>query len=176
MQNKPVFHICQEEKKNEKIVASHTKTTYPSVSHPQKQNKNKFYIMKIKKYSNDKISEGRKICNKHCLYVPTWSFSLWLGEYYEEYLKSIYIIFDGEKPIGSCLVLNSTYDVNIGVFIKPQYRNRGFGKKLIRFVARNNKSQKLQYDMGMMGSLEFFEKAKQNIDNLQRVSYGESIV
>jgi len=127
--------------------------------------------MKIKKYSNHKIDEGRKICKKHRLYVPAWSFSLWLSEYYEEYLKAIYIIFDGEKPIGSCLLLNSIFDVNIGIFIKPKYRNRGFGKRLIRFVARNNKSQKLQYDIGIKGSSEFFMKAKENIDNLQRVSY-----
>jgi GNAT superfamily N-acetyltransferase len=129
--------------------------------------------MKIKKYSNDKIDEGRKICNKNHLYVPTWSFSLWLNPRYEDFLNAIYIIFSEEKAIGSCLVLNDDYDVNVGIFIKPKYRNRGFGKKLLRFVARNNKDQQLNYDKGVRGSLEFFEKAKKNLDNLQRVYYGE---
>lgn len=129
--------------------------------------------MKIKKYSNDKIDEGRKICNKNHLYVPTWSFSLWLSDYYSYNLNAIYIIFSEEKAIGSCLVLNDDYDVNVGIFVKPKYRNRGFGKKLLRFVARNNKDRKLRYAMGMNGSLDFFNKAKQNLDNLQRVGYDE---
>ncbi len=129
--------------------------------------------MKIKKYSNDKIGEGRQICNKHRLYVPTWSFTLWLNPRYEDFLKAIYILFDGENPIGSCLVLNDSYGVNVGVFVKPEHRNRGFGKKLIRFAARNNKDQQLNYDKGVDGSLEFFEKAKKNLDNLQRAYYGE---
>jgi GNAT superfamily N-acetyltransferase len=128
--------------------------------------------MNIKKYRNEKISEGRKICNKHHLYVPTWSFSLWLKKDYEKNLKSIYILFnDDEKPIGSCLVLKYKYISNIGVFIKPQYRNRGFGKKLIQFVAKNNKSKNLYYDLGINGSSEFFEKVKESIDNLQKMFY-----
>ena len=132
--------------------------------------------MKIKKYSNETLKEGRKICNKNHLYVPTWSFSLWMSDYYSHNLNAIYIIFNEEKAIGYCLVLNNDdYDVNVGIFVKPKYRNRGFGKKLLRFVARNNKDRKLLYAMGMIGSLEFFDKAKENLDNLQRVGYDEFI-
>jgi GNAT superfamily N-acetyltransferase len=131
--------------------------------------------MKIKKYSNETLKEGRKICNKNHLYVPTWSFSLWLKKDYVFNLRAIYIIFSEEKAIGSCLVLNDDYDVNVGIFVKPKYRNRGFGKKLLRFVARNNKDRKLRYAMGMIGSLEFFDKAKENLDNLQNIDYDEFI-
>lgn len=131
--------------------------------------------MNIKKFQNETLDEGRNICNKNHLYVPTWSFTLWLHKDYENDLNSIYILYDGEKPIGSCLVLNENCGVSVGVFIKPQYRNRGFGSKLLRFVTKDNKDRVLQYDMGIQGSLEFFEKVKKKVDNLQQWQYGPEL-
>ena len=131
--------------------------------------------MNIKKYCKDTLDEGRDICNKHTLFVPTWSFSLWLKKDYIFDLKAIYILFDKKDPIGACLVLDDEFDVNVGIFIKPKYRNRGLGKKLLRFSARNNKGYELRYAMGIIGSLSFFDKAKKNLDNLRNIDYDESL-
>lgn len=124
--------------------------------------------MKIKKYSNEKLNEAKKIIHKNYLYVPTWSFSTWLKENFYE-VKSIYILYENEKPIGSCLVLNNFFDVNVGIFIKPNYRKKGYGKRLLRFVIRNNKNFYFRYSSGIKGSLTFFEKAKKNLDNIKNL-------
>jgi GNAT superfamily N-acetyltransferase len=126
--------------------------------------------VKIKKYSNEKLNEAKKIIYKNYLYVPTWSFTSWMKEKFHE-LKSIYILFENEKPIGSCLVLNTSsyFDVNIGIFIKPNYRKKGYGKQLLRFAIRNNKNFYFRYSSGIKGSLTFFEKAKKNLDNVKNL-------
>jgi GNAT superfamily N-acetyltransferase len=124
--------------------------------------------VKIKKYSNEKLNEAKKIIHKNYLYVPTWSFSTWLKENFYE-VKSIYILYENEKPIGSCLVLNNFFDVNVGIFIKPNYRKKGYGKRLLRFVIRNNKNFYFRYSSGIKGSLTFFEKAKKNLDNIKNL-------
>jgi len=122
--------------------------------------------MKIKKYSKDSIDEGCQISLHNCLYVRNWSFERWLS-YPDSYkVKVIYILYDGEKPIGNCIVLDNSWDVNIGIFIKDDYRSKGFGKKLFRFVVKDNKQMNIRYSRGIRGSETFFKKSKEGFDNV----------
>jgi len=125
-------------------------------------------MIKIKKYINSEIIEARKICLKNHLYVPTWSFQLWLTSGYYD-IKQIFIIYKDDQPVGASIVINNDYwGVNVGFFIKKIYRRMGLGKKLIRTVSRNNKDYELSYDCGIPESRHFFQETTKRLDNLKK--------
>jgi predicted acetyltransferase len=127
-------------------------------------------MIKIKKFQDSTIVEGKKICLKHHLYVPTWSFQLWLTSDYFN-IKQIFIIYNDDQPVGASIVLSDQVDVNVGFFIKVKYRCLGFGKKLIKNVIKNNKDYTLRYDYGILESRNFFKKYTKGVDNIKRSFY-----
>lgn len=127
-------------------------------------------MIKVKKFQDSNINEGIKICLKHHLYVPTWSFQLWLTHsFYKIQIKSIFIIYKKDAPVGASIVLNNNWDVNVGFFIKPEFRRLGFGQKLMNTVVKNNKNYELRYDYGISSSRLFFENTTKEFDNISRV-------
>jgi hypothetical protein len=127
-------------------------------------------MIKIKKFQDSTIEEGKKICLKNRLYVPTWSFQLWLTHYfYNLRIKQIFIIYKDDLPVGSSIVLFDEFDVNVGFFIKAKYRCLGLGKRLIKNVIKNNKDHTLFYDYGILESREFFRKNTKGFDNIERI-------
>jgi len=127
-------------------------------------------MIKIKKFQDSTIVEGRKICLKHHLYVPTWSFQLWLTSDYFN-IKQIFVIYNDDQPVGASIVLSDQVDVNVGFFIKVKYRCLGFGKRLIKNVIKNNKDYTLYYDYGILESRRFFRKHTKGVDNIERTFY-----
>jgi len=127
-------------------------------------------MIKVKKFQNLKLSEGVKICLKHHLYVPTWRFQLWLTHsLYKNQLKQIFILYKNNLPVGASIVLDNIYDVNVGFFIKPEFRRLGFGKRLMKTVVKNNKDSDLFYDYGVSDSKLFFENTTKEFDNISKV-------
>ena len=127
-------------------------------------------MIKVKKFQNLNIGEGIKICLKHHLYVPTWSFQVWLTHsFYKNQLKQIFILYKNNLPVGASIVLNDIWDVNVGFFIKPEFRRLGFGKRLMKTVVKNNKDSDLFYDYGVSDSKLFFENTTKEFDNISRV-------
>ena len=127
-------------------------------------------MIKIKKFQNLNISEGVKICLKNHLYVPTWSFQLLLTHsFYKNQLKQIFILYKNDAPVGASIVLDNIWDVNVGFFIKPEFRRLGFGKRLMKTVVKNNKNCDLRYDYGVSDSKLFFENTTKEFDNISRV-------
>lgn len=127
-------------------------------------------MIKIKKFQDSTIEEGKKICLKNRLYVPKWSFQLWLTHYfYNLRIKQIFIIYKDNLPVGSSIVLFDEFDVNVGFFIKAKYRCLGLGKRLIKNVIKNNKDHTLFYDYGILESREFFRKNTKGFDNIERI-------
>lgn len=129
-------------------------------------------MIKIKKFQNLNISEGVKICLKHHLYVPTWSFQLWLtSPYFKEIIKQIFILYKNNVPVGASIVLDNIWEVNVGFFIKPEFRRLGFGQKLMNTVVKNNKNYELRYDYGISSSRLFFENTTKKFDNIRNMYY-----
>lgn len=127
-------------------------------------------MIKIKKFQDSTIEEGKKICLKNRLYVPTWSFQIWLTHYsYNLRIKQIFIIYKDDLPVGSSIVLFDEFDVNVGFFIKAKYRCLGLGKRLIKNVIKNNKDHTLHYAYGILESREFFRKNTKGVDNIERI-------
>lgn len=127
-------------------------------------------MIKVKKFEKSEINEARKICFKHYLYVPSWSFQMWLTHrYYQNRIKQIFIVYKDKIPVGASIVLTDESDVNVGFFVKPQYRRLGLGKRLMKSVSENNKEQNLYYDYGIPESLGFFENTTKKLDNIAKV-------
>lgn len=126
-------------------------------------------MIKIKKYSNENLSEGRKICLENHLYIIGWAFQTWLLQITG--IKDIFIIYKNKQPIGCSIVLLPLYaGVNFGIFIKKDFRKNGYGKKLINRTLKENKDYNLYYDYGKKGSEFFFEKTIKSFDNITRLN------
>lgn len=47
-----------------------------------------------------------------------------------EYITAIVLLYDGNIPVGCGTIINDTVSYNVGVFVKLNYRRRGFGTKI----------------------------------------------
>lgn len=84
---------------------------------------------------------GAKIALKHKLYVPRWSFYKWFSNPLSNVLY-ICIAWDEDNPIG-CAVISA--DEEAGIFVKEEYRSRGIGRRLLKYMTGSNVKFTLSY-------------------------------
>lgn len=138
--------------------------TLPYGHHPTKiQKTNKFFIMnfnnlKIKYYNTpSQLSVAIEECLEQSLYVSGWSFYYWFN-HYSTNISDIIICYDGRDAVGCCVRLDNLeyFDCNFGTFVKPSYRKKGIGKKMVKRMIETGKY--ISYASGISGSLAFYHK------------------
>lgn len=75
------------------------------------------------------IEKGADIALKNHLYVDGWCFETWFKFRYVDHL---WILYEGHIPVGVAAIQN---DIG-GVFVKEEFRNRGYGSALIRVMKK----------------------------------------
>lgn len=125
-------------------------------------------MIRIKKFTNDKIDYACKVCLKHNLYVQFWTFQKWLS-YPKSYgVEEIYIIYVDGVPCGNLITTDPVYDIfNFGVFVSSGHRGKGLGKRLVRFASKYSVFDTLIHSDGISGSRDFFKSCQKVVDNLK---------
>jgi len=112
----------------------------------------------ITTYSSPKaVAFARQLCLKAELFVPGWSFKSWLKR---EDIQFIRVVSIDKNPIGCFIKLNHDYYLNCGIFIKPEFRKQGLGKRLMQTTYQNFPSVNFRNGYGVYGSSEFFQKCR----------------
>lgn len=130
----------------------------------------------IKIFDNKNLSLGAKIILENELYhSKEWLLYFQMNMIYSNIDKNkhhvIAILYNNNITIG-CLFLKCNFKRNdkkhkyrhffLQCFIKEQYRNKGYGKKLIHDVIKlltiEYKITKIDYRQGILGSLYFYDK------------------
>jgi len=67
-----------------------------------------------------------------------------MRDWYEwEKIAVIATAYDRNKPIAKAILLNTRdAGINIGVYVRPEYRRLGVGKKLAQLIKRRNSTRK----------------------------------
>jgi GNAT superfamily N-acetyltransferase len=87
-------------------------------------------MYKILKYKD--IQKGIDICLEHQLYVEGWSFYSW---FIDKKVRYICVVYKDDNPIG-CGVKTTDFEL-CGVYVKPEYRNKGIGKRVVKHLIKN---------------------------------------
>jgi GNAT superfamily N-acetyltransferase len=112
-------------------------------------------MRKVRTFSTPRRLEYAKhICIIHKLYVEGWSFLHWLKR---ANITLIGIVYDGDVPVG-CFIKKQDGWPNCGVFIKPEYRLKGYGKMLLSTIYRRFPDENFRTGYGIEGSRTFFDK------------------
>lgn len=122
-------------------------------------------MVTVSRFSSPKrIEIARKICMNNNLYVEGWSFRNWLENYT---IDHIYILALDYRPIGCLIILNNSevFHENFGVYVNPNFRKKGFGRKMVERAMTDLKEKKFIYSEGILGSETFFKKT---VDKFRR--------
>jgi len=67
-----------------------------------------------------------------------------MRDWYEwEKIAVIATAYDRKKPIAKAILLNvRDTGINIGVYVRPEYRRQGIGKRLAQLIKRRNSTRK----------------------------------
>jgi len=86
------------------------------------------------------IDASRKEGTKHRLRYNNGMMRDW---YEWEKIAVIATAYDRNKPVAKAILLK-TFDtgINIGVYVRPEYRRLGIGKKLTQLIKRRNSTRK----------------------------------
>ena len=86
------------------------------------------------------IDAARKEGTRHRLRYHNGMMRDW---YEWEKIAVIATAYDRNKPVAKAILLK-TFDtgINIGVYVRPEYRRQGIGKKLAQLIKRRNSTQK----------------------------------
>lgn len=103
----------------------------------------------------DNIDDYCRIGLNHELYHSEfWSMIDYYRDRYCIKLGLLYII--DNKPIGSCMLINSWAD--ICTYVKPDYRLQGIGRKLVECAYNMMPEHGRCVGVGIAGSLDFYNK------------------
>ena len=86
---------------------------------------------------------------------------LWFIWHAHNKVDGIYFnsLFKNKIHIGVCFCIINKYSIEIGILIKKEYRNNGFGSELINQLMRNReKTLKFKVSINNIDSLNFFQK------------------
>lgn len=112
----------------------------------------------VKEYRNADVLEAINIALKAKLYVPGWALQPYLSWLRRRGERSwvdvtIRLAFNGETPIGiGVRHIDGPY--NPMCFVRPQYRRKGIGSKLVEGFSFD------EYEEGIKGSDQFWRKVK----------------
>jgi GNAT superfamily N-acetyltransferase len=114
------------------------------------------------------LKEGAALCLKYHLYVRGWMLSKFMKDILENRvskLLTLHIMFRDTTPIGIIFVRkfrsqfrNRKTDpvcCDVSIFIKPDYRRKGYGRILINEVKKEF-GTKISWTTGSKGSEKFF--------------------
>lgn len=114
--------------------------------------------MRIIEYSRpDQLRRACKLIVKHKLYQYThWMIYRWAID--QTAFKKVFICWRKGHPIGVCVVLDKKFKakVDVAVYVKPEYRRRGVGRKLLQ---RAGFSAKMRHNITEKNK-QFWESAQ----------------
>lgn len=115
-------------------------------------------MLKIVEYVGNS-PDGKNVCSANKLFVEGWSFQEWLAI---EDIKSIFIAMAANIPCGCIIMLNkqsgSSWYPNFGIYVKPEYRLKGIGSRLMKRMIKKYPDHILVNGNGIIGSSTFFSK------------------
>ena len=113
----------------------------------------------IKQYSTtEEIKTASQICLQHRLHEPMGSMRTWYM-YSEQYIETLFIYYRYNRPVGAFALLKENgfgAYYNCGTCIKMEYRNRGYGKRLVNFV--KEKGIEIKPWTGSQTARQFYNK------------------
>lgn len=84
--------------------------------------------------NENNVSQFIEIIKRNHLYVQGWLIRDWID--YPACIEMIALYSENNVWVG-CAIKTCHASVNVGVYVKPEYRRRGIGTKLFRIIAQN---------------------------------------
>jgi GNAT superfamily N-acetyltransferase len=121
------------------------------------------------------IKNATKLARRHRLFVNGWN----LKDSYKDILSgydtktvSVAMYFDGEKPVGICLIQNNYHGTayETSFFVRGAYRRKGIAKQLFETLRCGFTDKEIHLYSGNKASHVFFNGLKRMYRNVRYYS------